>query len=70
MASLIGWIALLAPIIFSFLKKVGPKIGKGVGKIGGKGGPWVAPGTTVASTYAHSGLIGVVIFLLARIWTS
>lgn len=68
MASVVGWIIILGPLLLKLGSKLLPKLGKGVKKVGGEGGPWIAPGTTIGSMFAHSGLLGVIIFLLARMW--
>lgn len=68
MSAVVGWLIILGPLLLKLGSKLLPKIGKGVSKVGGKGGPWIAPGTTIGSTYAHSGLLGVIIFFLARMW--
>lgn len=67
MASVIGWIIILAPIIFKLCAKFFPVIGKAIMRLAGKGGSVVA-GASIGSVYASSGVLGAIFFVVSKIW--
>lgn len=80
MVALIGWVLTLGPIIFALLKKFLPKLfsrlgGKAKGLTGNAeglgpvGGTLVGADVLLSSTAAKTGVMGLIVVILGRIWS-
>lgn len=71
MAAVVGWLIILGPIILKLATKFLPAVGKMIARLAGKGGTIAAGGAggmTIRGVFTNSGILGVIAFLLSKIW--
>lgn len=69
MASVIGWLLVLLPLVWKIAVKAFPALFRLIGKIGGKGKTFVGPvPTTIASAFKFGGILSGIMMILSKMW--
>ena len=69
MASVIGWLLILLPLVWKIVAKAFPALFRLIGKVAGKGKTFVGPvPTTIGSAFKFGGILSGIMMILSKMW--